>query len=239
MTPNDRARQNHDAQLKNHVSTWAATDPELTEVVNNFAFDEILRESTLDARMRLMVQLSAIIASQGLGEYRLHELRKRSRERAFSLARMALIFPIVLLHTSTLGVTQRKRAAADNWGSMLVFADLLFKLFFTLLLMLLEVLVLVGAPIAWFVGWVGMAGRLKREHPDLPLMQVSWNQKLGGRWTGEPGVSWIYFKTYGVDNNLALAIGGAVTTILPFFLSHQIFAVVHTLEKYFGLAPFF
>ena len=33
----------------------------------NFAFDEVLRESTLDTRMRLIVQLSAIIASQALG----------------------------------------------------------------------------------------------------------------------------------------------------------------------------
>jgi 4-carboxymuconolactone decarboxylase len=70
MTPNDRARQNPDALFQNHVSTLAATDPELIEILDNFAFDEVLRESTLDARLRLMVQLSAIIASQALGEYR-------------------------------------------------------------------------------------------------------------------------------------------------------------------------
>jgi 4-carboxymuconolactone decarboxylase len=48
----------------------AVTDPELIEVFDNFAFDEVLRDSRLDARTRLMVQLAAIIASQAPREYR-------------------------------------------------------------------------------------------------------------------------------------------------------------------------
>jgi 4-carboxymuconolactone decarboxylase len=70
MTPNNRPHHNPDALFQNHVSALAATDPELIEVLGNFAFDEVLRESTLDARIRLIVQLSAIVASQALGEYR-------------------------------------------------------------------------------------------------------------------------------------------------------------------------
>jgi 4-carboxymuconolactone decarboxylase len=46
------------------VSTLATTDPELIEIFDNFAFDEVLQGSTLDVRTRLMVQLAAIIASQ-------------------------------------------------------------------------------------------------------------------------------------------------------------------------------
>lgn len=70
MAPNTRARQVHDRLFPNHSSTLATTDPELVEVFDNFAFDEVLRESRLDARTRLMVQLAAIIACQALAEYR-------------------------------------------------------------------------------------------------------------------------------------------------------------------------
>ena len=70
MTISDTARRNHDDLFPGHVSTLAVTDPELIEVFDNFAFDEVLQYGDLDARTRLMVQLSAIIASQALGEYR-------------------------------------------------------------------------------------------------------------------------------------------------------------------------
>ena len=70
MAPTDRARENHEVLFPNHVSTLATTDPELIEIFDNFAFDEVLQGSTLDSRTRLMVQLAAIIASQALREYR-------------------------------------------------------------------------------------------------------------------------------------------------------------------------
>ena len=53
-----------------HVSTLKVTDPELIEVFDNFAFDEVLRHSGLDTRTRLMVQLAALIGCQALSEYR-------------------------------------------------------------------------------------------------------------------------------------------------------------------------
>jgi 4-carboxymuconolactone decarboxylase len=70
MSPNEQARKNHDALFPGHVSTRAVTDPELIEVFDNFAFDEVLRDSRLDVRVWLMVQLAAMIACQALREYR-------------------------------------------------------------------------------------------------------------------------------------------------------------------------
>ena len=70
MPPTEEARKNHNALFPEHVSTLAVTDPELIETFDNFAFDEVLRETRLPPRTRLMVQLAAIIASHALSEYR-------------------------------------------------------------------------------------------------------------------------------------------------------------------------
>ncbi len=70
MAPNERAVKNHKQLFPNHVSTLAVTDPELIETFDNFAFDEVLRESKLDVKTRLMIQLAAIIACQAVNEYR-------------------------------------------------------------------------------------------------------------------------------------------------------------------------
>jgi 4-carboxymuconolactone decarboxylase len=70
MAPNKEARKNHDRLFPGHVSTLAVTDPEMIEIFDNFAFDEVLRYGRLDARTRLMVQLVALIACQALAEYR-------------------------------------------------------------------------------------------------------------------------------------------------------------------------
>jgi 4-carboxymuconolactone decarboxylase len=70
MAPNEHAQKNHDELFPGHVSTLAATDPELIEIFDNFAFDDVLRHGKLDIRTRLMVQLASIIACQALCEYR-------------------------------------------------------------------------------------------------------------------------------------------------------------------------
>jgi 4-carboxymuconolactone decarboxylase len=70
MVPNERAQKNHDELFPGHVSTLAVTDPELIEIFDNFAFDEVLSHGSLDARTRLMVQLASMIAAQALREYR-------------------------------------------------------------------------------------------------------------------------------------------------------------------------
>ena len=70
MPPNVSAQRNHNALFPGHISTLAVTDPELIEMFDNFAFDEVLRHGSLDVHTRLMIQLAAIIASQALREYR-------------------------------------------------------------------------------------------------------------------------------------------------------------------------
>ncbi len=70
MAISETAQNNHDQLVPGHVSTLNATDPELIEIFDNFAFDETLRPTRLDARTRLMVQLAALIGCQALREYR-------------------------------------------------------------------------------------------------------------------------------------------------------------------------
>jgi 4-carboxymuconolactone decarboxylase len=70
MAPNARAQQTHDELFPGYVSTLAVTDPELIDIFDNFAFDEVLAQSSLDVRTRLMVQVASMIASQALREYR-------------------------------------------------------------------------------------------------------------------------------------------------------------------------
>jgi 4-carboxymuconolactone decarboxylase len=46
------------------------SDPELIEVFDNFAFDEVLRYGNLDSKTRVLLILGSTIASQALQEYR-------------------------------------------------------------------------------------------------------------------------------------------------------------------------
>jgi len=71
MAISERAKHNHDALFPNHVSTLKVTDPELIEMFDNWAFDEVLKDTVLDTRTRLMVQLAAMIGCQAVGEYRI------------------------------------------------------------------------------------------------------------------------------------------------------------------------
>jgi 4-carboxymuconolactone decarboxylase len=70
MGISEEAKRNHDELFPNHTSTLAVTDPELLEIFDNWAFDEVLQDRTLDTRTRLMVQLAALIACQSVNEYR-------------------------------------------------------------------------------------------------------------------------------------------------------------------------
>jgi 4-carboxymuconolactone decarboxylase len=70
MAISERAQQNYDELFPGHISTLKASDPELIENFDNFAFDEVLRYGSLDAKTRLMVQLASLIACQAMSEYR-------------------------------------------------------------------------------------------------------------------------------------------------------------------------
>ena len=69
MPPSAVAQTNHERLFPSHTSTLAVTDPELIEIFDNFAFDEILAHGSLDARTRLMAQLASLIAAQSVREY--------------------------------------------------------------------------------------------------------------------------------------------------------------------------
>jgi 4-carboxymuconolactone decarboxylase len=70
MSISANAFKNHEELFPNRKSTLAVTDPELIEVFDNFAFDEVLDYGNLDTKTRLMVILASMIASQALGEYK-------------------------------------------------------------------------------------------------------------------------------------------------------------------------
>jgi 4-carboxymuconolactone decarboxylase len=70
MRISETANKNHDELFTNHKSTLKVTDPELVEIFDNFAFDEVLGYGNLDTRTRLMMILGSLIASQALGEYK-------------------------------------------------------------------------------------------------------------------------------------------------------------------------
>ena len=64
------ALRNFDALLPACKSELEQSDPELAEIVGNFAFDEVLRYGELDERTRRMILLASAIALQTEGVYR-------------------------------------------------------------------------------------------------------------------------------------------------------------------------
>ena len=71
MPINENAQKNHEELFPNHKSTLKITDPELIEVFDNFAFDEVISYGNLDTKTRLMVILGSLIASQTITEYKI------------------------------------------------------------------------------------------------------------------------------------------------------------------------
>jgi alkylhydroperoxidase/carboxymuconolactone decarboxylase family protein YurZ len=66
----ENAVKNHEELFPNHESKLQKTDPEFIELFDNWAFDEVIRQSNLDTKTRVMLILASTIASQALGEYR-------------------------------------------------------------------------------------------------------------------------------------------------------------------------
>ena len=67
----ESAVRNHDSWFPGYVSQTKQTDPELIEVFDNFAFDEILSHGDLDTKTRIMVTMASTIAQHTVGEYRM------------------------------------------------------------------------------------------------------------------------------------------------------------------------
>lgn len=67
----EAVQKNHEELFPNHKSSLQLTDPELIEMFDNFAFDEVIRYGNLDTKTRVMMILGSTIASQALSEYRI------------------------------------------------------------------------------------------------------------------------------------------------------------------------
>ena len=70
MAITETAQRNHERLFPGRKSTLLKTDPELIEVFDNFAFDELLADHQIDERLRLLLILASLIAQQALSEYR-------------------------------------------------------------------------------------------------------------------------------------------------------------------------
>jgi 4-carboxymuconolactone decarboxylase len=64
------AVKHHEVLFPNHESKLQKTDPEFITLFDNWAFDEVIRQSQLDTKTRVMMILASTIASQALGEYK-------------------------------------------------------------------------------------------------------------------------------------------------------------------------
>src|SRR5208283_4777872 len=64
------AVKHHEELFPNLESKLQKTDPEFIELFDNWAFDEVIRQSKLDTKTRVMLILASTIASQALGEYK-------------------------------------------------------------------------------------------------------------------------------------------------------------------------
>ncbi|MEU2005043.1 carboxymuconolactone decarboxylase family protein [Rhodococcus sp. NPDC019627] len=68
--PTERARLNRTELFSTPDAPLAETDPELSEIFDNFALDQVLEDTDLPVRLRLMVQLAALIAADSTDQYR-------------------------------------------------------------------------------------------------------------------------------------------------------------------------
>jgi 4-carboxymuconolactone decarboxylase len=65
------AQKNHEELFPDHRSTLRATDPELIELFDNWAFDKVIALSKLDNKTRVMMILASLIGSQAVSEYKI------------------------------------------------------------------------------------------------------------------------------------------------------------------------
>jgi 4-carboxymuconolactone decarboxylase len=67
----ENAIKNHEELWPNYKSKAKDTDPELIEVFDNFAFDEVLSHGNIETKTRVMAIMASTIASQALSEYKM------------------------------------------------------------------------------------------------------------------------------------------------------------------------
>jgi len=67
----DTAIKNHEELWPDYISRAKETDPELIEVFDNFAFDEVISYGNLDTKTRVMMILASTLACNALGEFKM------------------------------------------------------------------------------------------------------------------------------------------------------------------------
>ena len=63
------AIKNHEKWFPGYVSKVKNSDPELIEIFDNFAFDEVLNHGSLDTKTRIMVTMASTIAQNTVSEF--------------------------------------------------------------------------------------------------------------------------------------------------------------------------
>jgi len=71
MSISEAAHKNHEELWPDYKSRAMQTDPELIELFDNFAFDEVISYGNLDTKTRVMMILGSTIACQAQGEYKM------------------------------------------------------------------------------------------------------------------------------------------------------------------------
>lgn len=65
------ARQYREKMFPGRRSTLEETDPEFIERFNNFAFDEVIHQDSLDGKTRFMAILAALLGCQGIAAFQM------------------------------------------------------------------------------------------------------------------------------------------------------------------------
>jgi 4-carboxymuconolactone decarboxylase len=71
MAVSQAAQRTHAELFANHESQLKRSDPELIEIFDNFAFDEVIARSKLHTKTRVILILAAVIGSQAVNEYKI------------------------------------------------------------------------------------------------------------------------------------------------------------------------
>ena len=69
LTPS--AIMNHEELWPDYISKAKETDPDLIEVFDNFAFDEVINHDKMDTKTRVLLIMASTIGSQALTEYKM------------------------------------------------------------------------------------------------------------------------------------------------------------------------
>ena len=67
----EEAQKNHEELWPGYKSKAKETDPDLIQVFDNFAFDEVINHDTMDTKTRVLMILSSTIGSQALTEFKM------------------------------------------------------------------------------------------------------------------------------------------------------------------------